>query len=90
MLLVSYDIRNNKLRTRFSKYLSKFGGRMQYSVFEIRNSERLLEIIQLGIRNDFEKHFDQGDSILIFQMSKNCKITRYGYAKNEEEDLLII
>lgn len=90
MLLVSYDISNDKLRSRFSKYLSKFGGRLQYSVFEIRNSERVLENIQTHIKGYFEKHFGQTDSIMIFQMSKQCKIIRYGYAKNDESDLLIV
>jgi CRISPR-associated protein Cas2 len=90
MLLISYDISNNKLRTRFSKFLSKFGYRLQYSVFEIKNSKRLLENIQAEIRKDFEKQFEETDSIIIFQMSQQCKITRYGYAKNDEKDLTII
>ena len=34
MLIISYDISDDKLRAKFSKYLSKFGGRLQYSVFE--------------------------------------------------------
>ena len=90
MLLVSYDITDDKLRTKFSKYLSKFGGRLQYSVFEIRNSERVLENITTHITNYFEKKFSQNDSVMIFNLSKQCKITRYGYAKNDETDLIII
>ena len=39
MLLISYDISNDKVRTKFAKYLSKYGFRLQYSVFEITNSE---------------------------------------------------
>ena len=35
MIVVSYDISDDKLRTKFSKYLSRFGHRLQYSVFEI-------------------------------------------------------
>ena len=90
MLIVSYDISDDKLRTRFSKFLSKFGHRLQYSIFEIKNSKRILENIQVEIKADFEKQFEQTDSIMIFQMSKQCKITRYGYAKNDDEDLIII
>ena len=90
MLIVSYDISDNKLRTRFAKFLSKFGHRLQYSIFEIKNSKRILENIQVEIKADFEKQFEQTDSIMIFQMSKQCKITRYGYAKNDDEDLIII
>lgn len=89
MLLVSYDISNDKLRTRLSKYLSKFGGRLQYSVFEIRNSERVLENITTYISEKFSKYFEQTDSVIIFNLSKQCEITRFGYAKNDESDLLI-
>lgn len=90
MILVSYDISDDKLRLKFSKYLSKYGHRIQYSVFEIDNSQKILNNIILGIKNTFEKKFSQNDSVIIFNLSANCKITRYGYAKNEESDLHII
>ena len=73
-----------------SKYLSKFGNRLQYSLFEIRNSDRVLENITVEIKHNFSKKFGQDDSIMIFEMSKLCKITRYGHAKNDETDLLIV
>lgn len=90
MLLVSYDISNTKLRTRFSKFLKKFGYRLQYSVFEIQNSDRILENVTIAIKNDFSKQFCQTDSIMIFKMSKTCEITKYGYAKNTDVDLIVI
>ena len=90
MLLVSYDISEDKLRTNFSKYLSKFGRRMQYSVFEIKNSDRILKNIQVKIENYFGKRFQQTDSVIIFELSKSCKITKYGYAKNDDEEIIII
>ena len=90
MLLVSYDISDNKLRTRFSKFLSKFGYRLQYSVFQIDNSERLLKIISSEINNNFKTKFEETDSVIIFNMNNNCEITRYGYAKNEESDYFIV
>ena len=90
MLLISYDISDNKLRSKFSKFLSKFGYRLQYSVYEIKNSNRILENISTQIECYFSKQFDQSDSIYIFQMSKTCKITKYGYARNDDSDLIII
>ena len=63
MIVISYDISNDKLRTRFSKYLSRFGHRIQYSVFEIDNSESFLSTIEIDIKNNFEKYFSQEDSI---------------------------
>lgn len=90
MIIISYDISEDKLRTRFAKFLGRFGHRIQYSVFEIDNSEKMLNNIVAEIKNHFEKKFSQEDSVYIFQMSSSCKVTRYGYAKNEEKSLLII
>ncbi|AWB69099.1 CRISPR-associated endonuclease Cas2 [Saccharobesus litoralis] len=90
MLLVAYDISNNKLRTKFAKFLEKFGGRLQYSVFEITNSKRVLDIVLAEIEGEFADRFAQTDSIIIFNMSKQCKMTKFGYAKNSDEDLIII
>ena len=90
MILVSYDIADNKLRTRFSKFLSKFGRRLQFSVYEIKNSARILENIATEITNGFEKEFEETDSVYIFQMSNTCKITTFGYAKHEKDDFIIV
>ncbi len=89
MLLVSYDISNDKTRTSFSKFLSKFGHRLQYSLFEINNSKRILNLIQIEIRSNFSRRFEETDSIMIFQMSESCTITKYGYAKHQDEDLVL-
>jgi CRISPR-associated protein Cas2 len=90
MVIISYDIANDKLRTRFSKYLTRFGHRIQYSVFEIDNSNKLLNNIISDIENQFSKKFSQEDSVYIFKLSSSCEIIRYGYAKNEERDMIII
>ncbi len=90
MILISYDISDNKLRAKFSKFIIKFGVRIQYSVFEITNSKRMLKNIMCEITNNFENKFDQSDSVIIIETSENCKITKFGYAKNEENDIIII
>ncbi|MEG1642081.1 MAG: CRISPR-associated endonuclease Cas2 [Synergistaceae bacterium] len=90
MIVISYDISDDKLRTRFSKYISKFGHRLQYSVFEIDNSEKILTNISAEIRNKFEPKFTQRDSVMILKLSKTCEIIRMGYAKNDENDIIIV
>jgi CRISPR-associated protein Cas2 len=90
MLLISYDISDDKLRTHFSKFLSKFGHRLQYSVFEIRNSPRVLENIATHIEGKFARKFSQTDSVYLFQMSKQCKVTKYGYAADDDKDLVLV
>ena len=89
MLLVIYDIASDKLRTRFSNFLKQFGRRLQYSVFEIRNSPRILENIKIELKYKYEKKFSQGDSVMIINVPDNSIIDRFGYAANEEADLLI-
>jgi len=90
MIILTYDIQNDKLRTRFSKFITQYGRRLQYSVYEINNSERVLNLIEIEIKNVFAAQFSQRDSVLIFRITDSSKILRYGYAKNEETDLVII
>lgn len=90
MLIVTYDIQNDKTRTKYARFLSKFGYRLQYSVFEIKNSRRILDIIQTELESVFGKKFEQTDSVIIFDLSKQCKIHRFGYAKNDDDDIIII
>ena len=90
MVVVSYDISNDKLRTKFAKYLSRFGHRLQYSVFEIDNSEKIVNNIVKDLKNKYEKSFSQEDSVIIFKLSSSCEVLRFGYAKNDEKDFIII
>ncbi|MBR6223969.1 MAG: CRISPR-associated endonuclease Cas2 [Lachnospiraceae bacterium] len=88
--MVSYDISDDKIRTKFSKFLEKYGHRIQYSVFEIENSRKLLNNIMCEVDNYYSKLFCEADSVYIFNMSASCEIKRYGYAKHEEEDLIFV
>jgi CRISPR-associated protein Cas2 len=90
MLIVSYDIADTKLRTKFSKYLSKFGFRLQFSVFQIKHSNTLLNNIIIKIDSVFGKEFKESDSVIIFHLSKQCKKYSFGYAKNDESEVLFI
>ena len=90
MILISYDISDNKKRTKFAKYLEQYGHRIQYSVFEIDNSPRILNNIMKDIENKFMKKFDQSDSVYVFNLSSSCKVQKFGYAKNEDNDIIII
>jgi CRISPR-associated protein Cas2 len=89
MIILTYDIQEDSLRNDFSKFILAYGRRLQYSVYEINNSKRMLELVKVGIKDRFEKRFSQGDSVLIFQITAENQIMRFGYAKNEETDLLM-
>ena len=90
MLIVSYDISDNKMRTQFSKFIKKFGYRLQYSVFKIENSDRILNNIISEVNKRYAPKFDENDSIFIFDLSKQCKIYTYGYAVHEDESLIFV
>lgn len=89
MLLVSYDISNDRTRRHFSEFLSKYGYRLQYSVFHIRNSDRVLKIIKLEIENRFRKRFHESDSVMIFDVDEKTVVS-YGYAFHEDDSLIIV
>lgn len=63
---------------------------LQYSVYEIENSDRILNNIMTDLNNKWIKLFDQTDSVYVFKLSTTCDILKYGFAKNENEDLLIV
>ena len=91
MIILSYDITSDKTRMKFAKFLCKYGRRLQYSVFEIRNSQRVLQNILDEITYRYERQFTGSDSVVIFQLSETDKgkIRRYGYAANEERDVVV-
>lgn len=79
-----------KKRARFNKYIKKFGHILRYSVYEIDNSERILNNIVTDLDNKWLKQFDQTDSVYIFNLSNSCRVEKCGYARNEDTDLLIV
>lgn len=92
MLLVTYDIADDKVRTRFSKFLQKFGYRIQYSVFQIKHSEKILDNIVVEIEKRYKKNFTGADSVMIFKIPEHSqtKTIKFGYAKDMDDDILFL
>ena len=87
MLIVSYDIQDDKIRTRFSKMLKKNGAiRLQLSVYEISNTNRVMDVLLLKIEQ-FSKHFTGADSVIIFDVN-SIKMRKYGNAIHRDKDVL--
>ncbi|PIQ69003.1 MAG: CRISPR-associated endonuclease Cas2 [Candidatus Taylorbacteria bacterium CG11_big_fil_rev_8_21_14_0_20_46_11] len=91
MIIASYDFSNDKVRTKFSKFLKKFGRKLQYSVYEIRNSDRVLQNIKKEVELKYKKKFSNADSVLVMELCERCKknVCRYGYAVNDEKDVVV-
>lgn len=89
MIVVSYDIADDKLRTKFSKLLTKNGAiRLQYSVYEVNNTNRVIDNLKLKI-DDFAKKFDFDDSVIIFDVS-SVKLKKYGNAIHRDQDIVFL
>ncbi|MCC7532880.1 MAG: CRISPR-associated endonuclease Cas2 [Bacteroidia bacterium] len=89
VIIITYDISNDKTRTAFSKFLETYGVRVQFSVYEVQNSKRILDIVKQAIDTRFKKRFESGDSVYIFSANHNDTI-RYGSASLLDKDLIII
>jgi CRISPR-associated protein Cas2 len=89
VIIITYDISRNKTRTQFSKFLEKYGVRVQFSVFEIENSRRVLDIVLKAIESKYSKTFEPGDSIYIFR-AHHGETIRYGSAGLIDRDLIIL
>lgn len=90
MLIISYDISDNLLRSRFSKMLTKSGAiRLQYSVYEVNNTNRVLENLTVKIEQQFAKKFGGEDSVIIFDVS-TVKLKKYGNAIHRDVDIVYL
>lgn len=88
MLVISYDISDDKLRTNFSKMLTKHGARrLQFSVYEVNNTDRVLNNLMVMIEEMFAKKFGGGDSVIIFDVSA-VKLKKYGNALHRDTDVV--
>ena len=65
MIIVCYDFHSDRKRTRFSKFLKQFGNRIQYSVYSIKNSRRIINNIISEVEYKYKKQFNNTDHILI-------------------------
>lgn len=87
MIIVSYDISDNLIRSRFSKMLTKHGAiRLQYSVYEVVNTQRVIDNMLVKIES-YAKHFTPDDSVVIFDVSSD-KMIKYGNAIHRDKPIV--
>ncbi|GHV28309.1 CRISPR-associated endoribonuclease Cas2 [Synergistales bacterium] len=78
--LISYDITNNKKRTRAAKILEGNARRVQYSVFETFLAEgELSELISKIL--PFVSS-EEGDSLLVYRLCGNCSEHRNAWGSS--------
>lgn len=88
MIIISYDIKDDKLRNKFAKMLRSQGAiRLQYSVYEVNNTKRIIDNIKLNIIDKFSNQFTGADSVVIFEAS-NTNIQKFGNAIHRDCDIV--
>ena len=84
MITVSYDIVDNKQRTRLAKKLLNYGQRVQYSVFECNLTKKQIAEMkkQLLPLIDLKK-----DSLRIYRICDSCRkqVESFGIKKSWED-----
>lgn len=89
MMIISYDIKDDKVRTKFSKMLEKNGAiRLQYSVYEFNNVKRISDTMLLKIEQ-FAKIFTAADSVMIIE-GNAMKVRKYGNAIHRDQDVVFL
>lgn len=89
-VVISYDIQDNKRRSRIFKTLKNFGQWMQYSVFECELEK--MQFLKLKDRLDHLIEADKDDSIRFYFLCESCKrqVERIGGEKPREEGAVIV
>lgn len=84
LVVISYDIECDRVRTRLSKKLKDFGPRVQKSVFEVDITEKEIERLHEVIK---KVKLNKNDSIRIYQLCSSCrlKITIRGVGEVTED-----
>lgn len=88
MLIISYDIKDDKLRNHFAKGIRKFGAiRLQYSVYEVTNTQRIFDNLLSYIEEIYSAKFGGDDSVIIFDVN-SVKLKKYGNAIHRDKSIV--
>jgi len=90
--VVTYDITNDKRRTKLSDLLGTYGSRVNYSVFEIELSETKREklLLEIELKKLINKKYD---SLRFYHLCENCVPKSFDVGNREdpfEEQVLYV
>ena len=90
--VVTYDITNDKRRTKLSDLLGTYGNRVNYSVFEIELSEARREklLYEIELKKLINKKYD---SLRFYHLCENCVPKSFDVGNREdpfEEQVLYV
>ena len=81
--VVTYDITNDKRRTKLSDLLGTYGNRVNYSVFEIELSEAKREklLYDIELKKLINKKYD---SLRFYHLCENCVPKSFDIGNRED------
>ena len=69
LIIVSYDISDDRTRSQIQKMLEGYGDPVQRSVFEFYASDRRLEELRTRLKKE---KLEDGDTIRIYRLCQHC------------------
>ncbi len=69
LILVTYDIPNNRRRTKIAKILLDYGDRVQYSVFECNLTSKQIAQLQKELKELIDQ---EKDSVRVYKLCAEC------------------
>ncbi len=90
LVMISYDVVENKKRLKLMKFLKDYGERVQKSVFECNVTPKIYEKIKSGVEEIINKRKDR---VKYYRICKGCadkvEISGWGEVTEEEEFVVI-
>lgn len=87
LVLVIYDVSDNRRRLRLARLLLSFGFRVQKSAFEAKLDYHQYE----KLTSEIVKYVDQEDYVSIYKITGQSEVTYFGKSNSiEDEDMFII
>ena len=86
LVLVIYDVTDNKRRYKLVKFLEKFGKRVQKSAFEMV----LDNSTYTRLMNSLPHYIEVEDNLRVYRLPLNGEVTAWGSDLTENEEVIII
>lgn len=81
--LISYDVVNDKRRTKLARFLKDYGQRVQYSVFEVFEEEADLKILFTRLQEFIDA---EEDSLRMYILCQACRKKICSTGRENERD----
>ena len=86
LILLIYDIPDNKKRTKFSKFMESYGKRVQKSAFEMILDNKAYKKLLSAIPN----YINDEDNIRVYKLRIEGEITSWGSGMTVPQEVIII